>query len=129
MPNVGKILSAAAKAAAKKKEAAANAKGLKAANSGSKAPKGYKPDTAGRASAMDKAAREQTEKYSSISGMLVPGKSRKTAFKSAALDVDSARRMAANAGDVAKAAPKNVISRSGKVANTKKLTKRVLKGK
>jgi hypothetical protein len=127
MANVGKIVSAVAKAAAKKKAAAANAKGLKAANKGSKAPKGYKPDTAGRASVMDKAAREQSERYSSVSNLLVPGKSRKAAFRSAALDVDSARRMAANAGDVAKAAPKNVISRSGKVANTKKLTKKSLK--
>ena len=47
----------------------------------------------------------------------------------AAQDVDVARRMAAKVGDTKNAAPKNVVSRSGKVANTSRLTKKSAKGK
>ena len=127
MPNVGKIVSKVAKAAAKKKAAAATAKGLKAAKGPSLAPKGYKPDTAGRKTVTLAGDRGQYERYSTIGGMYFPGETRKKAFNTAARDVDAARRMAAKVGDKKNAAPKNVISRSGKVANTSRLNKKAAK--
>jgi hypothetical protein len=129
MPNVGKIVAAAAKAAAKKKAEAATARGLKAAKGPSLAPKGYKPDTAGRKTVTTAGNRGQDPQYSTVGGMYFPGTTRKKAFNTAARDVDAVRRMAAKAGDVTKAAPKNVISRSGKVANTSRLIKKSAKGK
>lgn len=45
---LGKIVSKVAKKAATKKAKSANARGLKAAQGPSKAPKGYVPDTTGR---------------------------------------------------------------------------------
>jgi hypothetical protein len=129
MPNVGKIVAAAAKAAAKKKAEAATARGLKAAKGPSLAPKGYKPDTAGRKTVTTAGNRGQDPQYSTVGGMYFPGTTRKKAFTSAAKDVDSARRMAAKVRDTKNAAPKNVVSRSGKVANTSRLIKKSAKGK
>jgi len=129
MPNVGKIVAAAAKAAAKKKAEAATARGLKAAKGPSLAPKGYKPDTAGRKTVTTAGNRGQDPQYSTVGGMYFPGATRKKAFNTAARDVDAARRMAAKVGDTKNAAPKNVVSRSGKVANTSRLIKKSAKGK
>jgi len=127
MANVGKIVSAVAKAAAKKKAEAATARGLKAAKGPSLAPKGYKPDTAGRKAVTTAGNRGQDPQYSTVGGMYFPGATRKKAFNTAARDVDAARRMAAKVGDTKNAAPKNVVSRSGKVANTSRLTKKANK--
>jgi hypothetical protein len=108
MPNVGKIVSGIAKAAGKKKSAAATKKGLKAAQGPSMAPKGYVTDTARR-----KAANEL--------------RINKAVYGSdGAMRMGSSREAAKIAGS---AAPKNVISRSGKVANTTKLIKKAAKNK
>jgi hypothetical protein len=48
MPNPIKIIKKVSKAVSKNTEAKANARGLKAAQGKSLAPKGYKPDTEGR---------------------------------------------------------------------------------
>jgi hypothetical protein len=48
MPNPIKIIKKVTKAVTKSSEAKANARGLKAAQGKSLAPKGYKPDTEGR---------------------------------------------------------------------------------
>ena len=123
MPNVGKIVkgivkiaaknkadtSAAAKKIAAKKDAAASARGLKAANKGSKAPKGYKTDAERRKALMTIRSTEKSF-----------GKGSANKFK------DSSEALAT----IAKPAPKNVISKSGRKANTSgMLYKAAKKGK
>jgi hypothetical protein len=125
MPNVGKIVSGIAKAAGKKKAAAANKKGLKAAQGPSKAPKGYKPDTAGRADV--KRISSEQGLYSRVMGEYV-----RLTPREAAKIVDAGRRSSMNSsrtlaeGKVSEAT-KNVISRSGRKANTPKLMKKAAK--
>lgn len=123
MANVGKIaggvVKATRKAIEKKYAKKSTAKGLKAAQGKSLAPKGYKPDTSGRA-----AVNTQT-KYSPM------GVSRKTAFRTSAKDVENARAgkpSLLGSGSITPA-PKNVISKSGRVANTAKLIKKASKKK
>ena len=112
MPNVGKIVkgvakavtkkkvkatvSTAAKKVAAKKDAAASARGLKAANKGSKAPKGYKPDTERRKALMD---------LRSMPGGFDP----KRYYIEGAKDRATLAKFQADA-------PKNVVSRSGRKA-------------
>jgi hypothetical protein len=108
MPNVGKIVSGIAKATKKKKAAAATKKGLKAAQGPSMAPKGYVADTARRKAAntmrIDKA-------FYGPEG---------------AMRMNSSRE----AAKVVKGeAPKNIVSKSGKKANTPKLIKKAAKKK
>lgn len=113
MPNVSKIIKGVSKAVAGKKASAANKKGLKAAQGPSKAPKGYKPDTAGRA---DVKRLITTGLYSKVGGQYF-----KLTPKEAARFVSEARKSSMNAsrtqaeGGVS-TAPKNVISRSGRKA-------------
>jgi hypothetical protein len=97
MPNVVKIVKGVAKAVTKKKSAAANKKGLKAANKGSMAPKGYKTDADRRKALMTIRSTEKSF-----------GKGSANRFK------DSSEALAT----IAKPAPKNAISKSGRVANT-----------
>jgi hypothetical protein len=111
MPNVSKIVKGVAKAVSGKKAAAANKKGLKAAQGPSKAPKGYKPDTAGR---KDVKRLVETGLYSKVAGQYF-----KLTPKEAAKYVSEARKSSMNAsrtqaeGGVS-TAPKNIISRSGR---------------
>jgi hypothetical protein len=97
MPNVVKIVKGVAKAVTKKKSAAANKKGLTAANKGSMAPKGYKTDAERRKALMTIRSTEKSF-----------GKGSANKFK------DSSEALAT----IAKPAPKNAISKSGRVANT-----------
>jgi hypothetical protein len=109
MPNVVKIVKGVAKAVGKKKSAAANKKGLKAANKGSMAPKGYKTDAERRKALMTIRSTEKSF-----------GKGSANKFK------DSSEALAT----IAKPAPKNAISKSGRVANTSGLKyKAAKKGK
>jgi hypothetical protein len=139
MPNVGKIISGVAKAVSKssgksvakavKKKAAESTtkKALKAAQGPSKAPKGYKMDTAGRA---DVKRLVEQGYYSKVAGQYF-----KLTPQEAAKYVTEARKSSMNAsrtraeGGVS-AAPKNNISRSGRKANTSGLNyKAAKKGK
>lgn len=109
MPNVVKIVKGVAKAVTKKSAAAANKKGLKAANKGSMAPKGYKTDAERRKALMTIRDTEKTF-----------GKGNAKIFK------DSSKAMET----IKNPAPKNVISKSGRVANTSGLKyKAAKKGK
>jgi hypothetical protein len=109
--NTGKGASSAAKKVAAKKDAAASARGLKAAQGPSLAPKGYKMDTAGRA---DVKRLVETGLYSKVAGQYF-----KLTPKEAAKYVSEARKSSMNAsrtqaeGGVS-TAPKNIISRSGR---------------
>jgi hypothetical protein len=118
---LGKIVSKVAKKAAAKKATSANARGLKAAKGPSMAPKGYVPDTVGRSA---------VKKYQSDYGLYsyVAGEYVKLTPKEAAKYVDAARRSSQNVGSRAvPEMPKNVISKSGKKANTPKLMKKAAK--
>lgn len=114
---------------AKKKEAKAVARGIKAATGKSLAPKGYKPDTEGRKSVTEKGTSYQRERYSETGNMFFPALPRKKAFEAAAKNVQSERSQAKAAGVKEKLAPKNVISKSGRKANTKGLIKKSEKKK
>jgi hypothetical protein len=107
MPNVSKIVKGVAKAVGKKKAAAANKKGLKAAQGPSKAPKGYKTDAARRAATL----RDKQIGAKGYKGM-----------------TDSEMYELGRLSSVIKGpAPKNVISRSGRVANTPRMMKKAAK--
>lgn len=107
MPNVVKIVKGVAKAVKGKKASAANKKGLKAANSGSKAPKGYKTDADRRKALMDLRS--------------MPG-----GFDPKQYYIDGAKALATLKTFKADA-PKNVISKSGRKANTTRMTKKAAK--
>ena len=111
MPNISKIVKGVSKAVKGAKSSAANKKGLKAAQGPSMAPKGYKPDTAGRA-AVTKTLQEGL--YSKVMGRYVP-----VTPKEAAKIVSNMRSTSKNpsfAGAVK--LPTNVVSKSGRKANT-----------
>jgi tartrate dehydratase beta subunit/fumarate hydratase class I family protein len=108
MPNVGKIVSGIAKATKKKKAAAATKKGLKAAQGPSMAPKGYVADTVRRKAA--NTMRIDTAFYG----------------PTAAARMNSFRQ---GAKTVTTEGPKNIVSKSGKKANTPKLMKKAAKKK
>ena len=108
---LAKIVSKVAKKAAAKKAASANARGLKAAKGPSKAPKGYIPDTVGRAAVAKKrsgqavyTAREAAEAVSRMRS------SRTTPNFEGAIKLTQ-----------------NVVSKSGRKANTPKLMKKAAK--
>jgi hypothetical protein len=107
MPNVSKIVKGVAKAVGKKKAAAANKKGLKAAQGPSKAPKGYKTDAERRKALMD---------LRSMPGGFNP----KRYYVEGAKDVATLQKFKADA-------PKNVISKSGRKANTPRMMKKAAK--
>lgn len=120
MPNVAKIVKGVAKVVKGAKSSAANKKGLKAAQGPSKAPKGYKPDTAGRA-AVDKLMKDGL--YSKVMGQYVP-----VTPKEAAKIVSNMRSTSKNpAFEGAVKLSTNVVSRSGRKANTPKLMKKAAK--
>ena len=113
MPNVGKIVKGVAKAVTKKKvkasvstaakkiaakkDAAASARGLKAANKGSMAPKGYKTDAARRAATL-RSKEINAKPYNKM-------------------ETSEMYELGRLASTISSAAPKNVISRSGRKAN------------
>jgi tartrate dehydratase beta subunit/fumarate hydratase class I family protein len=103
---LAKIVSKVAKKAATKKAATANARGLKAAQGPSMAPKGYVADSVRRKAA--NTMRIDTAFYG----------------PTAAARMNSFR---AGAKTVTTEGPKNVVSKSGKTANTPKLIKKAAK--
>lgn len=107
MPNVVKIVKGVAKAVSGKKASAANKKGLKAAQGPSMAPKGYKTDAERRKALME---------LRSMTGGFDP----KNYYVEGAKDVATLRKFKADAA-------KNIISKSGRKANTTKLMKKVAK--
>jgi hypothetical protein len=72
-----------------KADARANARGLKAAQGSSLAPKGMQSDTTGRAKVNDIAKQEMEGRYSKVAGMRFPGESRKTAYQRGAKETSS----------------------------------------
>jgi hypothetical protein len=72
-----------------KADARANAKALKSAKGPSLAPKGYKPDTEGRAQVNSIAKQEMQGRWSKVAGMRFPGESRKTAYQRGAKETSS----------------------------------------
>jgi hypothetical protein len=123
MPNVSKIVKGVAKAVGKKKAAAANKKGLKAAQGPSKAPKGYKPDTTGR-----KAVQNLMDDVR----MTKDGKKYYTDQYYTAKEV---RQLVSNMRSTAEKPAfrgavklsENVVSRSGRKANTPRMMKKAAK--
>lgn len=107
MPNVVKIVKGVAKAVKKKNTAAINKKALKAANGKSKAPKGYKTDAERRKALMD---------LRSMPGGFDP----KRYYIEGSKDLATLAKFKADA-------PKNVISRSGRKANTPRMLKKAAK--
>lgn len=99
-----------------------NKKALKAAQGPSLAPKGYKPDTAGRA-AVNKTLKEGL--YSKVMGQYVP-----VTAKEAATIVSNMRSTSKNPSfEGAVKLSENIVSKSGKKANTPKLIKKAAKPK
>lgn len=98
-----------------REKAAGNKRGLKAAQGKSLAPKGYQPDAAGRAMAKNYA------KYGDSIGPMT--------LKEGARRVDARRATPEVANGYMASAPKNVISRSGRTANTASLLGRAPKSK
>ena len=120
MPNVGKIVAGVAKAVSKKKAASASARGLKAAKGPSMAPKGYVSDTVGRAAVK----KLQTDGvYSKVAGQYF-----KLTPKEAMYVVSGNRSTRKNpAFEGAVKITNNVVSKSGRKANTPKLMKKAAK--
>jgi hypothetical protein len=107
MPNVSKIVKGVAKAVTNKNKKAINKKALKAANSPAKYPKGYKTDAERRKALMD---------LRSMPGGFDP----KRYYVEGAKDVATLQKFKADA-------PKNVISKSGRKANTPRMIKKAAK--
>jgi hypothetical protein len=134
MPNVGKIVSGITKATKKKKAAAANKKGLKAAQGPSMAPKGYVPDTTGRAAVK----KMMDDVYVNRDGRLFYNATRaggevspqyltaKEVLKYVS-SMRSVRQVPNFKGGIPEAS--NVVSKSGRKANTPKLMKKAAKKK
>lgn len=141
MPNVGKIVSkvivgsikgkkagkaaatAAAKKSAAKKAASANKRGLKAAQGPSLAPKGYVPDTTGRNAVKNMMKDVKVTK----DGKKYYGEYYMTADEIAKLvSMRRSTRAVPNFTGAVKLT-ENVVSKSGKKANTPKLMKKAAK--
>ena len=129
---LGKIVSKVAKKAATKKATSANARGLKAAKGPSMAPKGYVPDTTGR-----KAVKTMMDDvYVNRDGRLFYNATRaggevspqyltaKEVLKYVS-SMRSVRQVPNFKGGIPEAS--NVVSKSGRKANTPKLMKKAAK--
>jgi hypothetical protein len=135
MPNVGKIVSGITKATKKKKAAAANKKGLKAAQGPSMAPKGYVPDTTGRAAVKKMMDDVYVNKYDGrlfynatrAGGEVSPQYLTAKEVLKYVSSMRSVRQVPNFKGGIPEAS--NVVSRSGRTANTTKLMKKAAKKK
>jgi len=107
MPNVVKIVKGVAKAVTNKNKKAINKKALKAANSPAKYPKGYKTDADRRKALMELRT-------------MVGGFDPKNYYVEGAKDIATLKRFKADA-------PKNIISNSGRKANTPRMMKKAAK--
>ena len=107
MPNVVKIVKGIKKAVGNKKSTAATKKGLKAAQGPAKYPKGYKTEAERRAATL---RRKQIEsKPSKLQSVL------------------EMQEIGTLSGTIRNPAPKNIISRSGRKANTPRMLKKAAK--
>jgi hypothetical protein len=129
---LGKIVSKVAKKAATKKATSANARGLKAAKGPSMAPKGYVPDTTGRGAVK----KMMDDVYVNRDGRLYYNATRaggevspqyltaKEVLKYVS-SMRSVRQVPNFKGGIPEAS--NVVSKSGRKANTPKLMKKAAK--
>jgi hypothetical protein len=129
---LGKIVSKVAKKAAAKKATSANARGLKAAKGPSMAPKGYVPDTTGRGAVK----KMMDDVYVNRDGRLYYNATRaggevspqyltaKEVLKYVS-SMRSVRQVPNFKGGIPEAS--NVVSKSGRKANTPKLMKKAAK--